>query len=41
MAKGKQPRIHELKPKKTVGAAVAAAKQHVNSVNAVSKRKGN
>jgi len=35
----KKPTIHELKPQPTVAKAVAAAKAHVNAVNAASKRK--
>jgi hypothetical protein len=39
-SKGKPaPKIHELKPQKTIQAAVAAANQHVRNVNAASKGK--
>jgi hypothetical protein len=39
-SKGKPtPRIHELKPQKTIQAAVAAAHAHVQAVNAASKGK--
>jgi len=34
-----KPKVFELKPQPTIAKAVAAAKAHVNAVNAASKRK--